>query len=87
MLIVGRYFYDQPINDQINRYYEIRKIAKGQGDDYATGCFLDYQLLNIIYWILYRSLPTKCSWSSQRERIRSWFQSYSTNLVLWNIKN
>ena len=49
VLIVGRYFYDQPINDQINRYYEIRKIAKGQGDDYATGCFLDYQLLNIIY--------------------------------------
>ena len=49
MLVVGRYFYDQPINDQINRYYEIRKIAKGQGDDYAAGCFLDYQLLNIIY--------------------------------------
>ena len=39
----GRHFYDQPINDQINRFDDIRKIAKGQGDDYTIGCLLDYQ--------------------------------------------
>ena len=38
-----RNFYDQPINDTINKYDEIRKIATGQGDDYTTGCLLDYQ--------------------------------------------
>ena len=32
----GRNFYDQPIND------EIRKISTGQGDDYTTGCLLDF---------------------------------------------
>ena len=36
-------FYDQPINDQIKRYDEIRKIATGKGDDYTTGCLLDCQ--------------------------------------------
>ena len=43
VLIDGRNFYDQPINDMIKQYKEIRKIETGQGDDYATGCLLDYQ--------------------------------------------
>ena len=43
VLIDGRNFYDQPINDQIKKYDEIRKIATGKGDNYATGCLLDYQ--------------------------------------------
>ena len=38
----GRNFYDQPINDSIRKYDEIRKIATGKGDNYATGCLLDY---------------------------------------------
>ena len=41
--IDGRNSYDQPINDQIKKYDEIRKIATGKGDDYTTGCLLDYQ--------------------------------------------
>ena len=37
-------FYDQPINDKIRKYDKIRKIATGKGgDDYTTGCLLDYQ--------------------------------------------
>ena len=42
VLIGGRNFYDQPINDQIKQYDKIRKTAKGQGDDYTTGSLLDY---------------------------------------------
>ena len=40
--IDGRNFYDQPINDSIKQYNEIRKISTGQGDDYTTGCLLDF---------------------------------------------
>ena len=40
--IDGRDFYDQPINDSIKQYDEIRKISTGQGDDYTTGCLLDF---------------------------------------------
>ena len=42
VLIGGRNFYDQLINDSIRKYDEIRKIATGKGDNYATGCLLDY---------------------------------------------
>ena len=37
-----RSFYDQSINDSIKQYEEVRKISTGQGDDYTTGCFLDF---------------------------------------------
>ena len=40
--IDGRNFYDQPINDSTKQYDEIRKISTGQGDDYTTGCLLDF---------------------------------------------
>ena len=42
VLIDGRNFYDQPIDDQIKKYDEIRKIATGKGDDYTAGCLLHY---------------------------------------------
>ena len=38
--IDGRNIYDQPINDSIKQYDEIRKITTGKGDDYTTGCLL-----------------------------------------------
>ena len=38
----GRNFYDQPINDLIKQYDEIRKISTGHGDDYSTSCLLDF---------------------------------------------
>ena len=33
---------DQPINSMIKACENIRKVATGQGDDYTTGCLLDY---------------------------------------------
>ena len=47
----GRNFYDQPINSQIRKYDEIRKIATGKGDNYATGCLLDYKYFKDFYQI------------------------------------
>ena len=43
VLIDGRNFYDQPINDLVKQYDEIRKTATGQGYNYTTGCLLNYQ--------------------------------------------
>ena len=50
--IHGRNFYDQPINDLIKQYEEIRKTATGQGDDYTTGCMLDYQYFKYHYQLI-----------------------------------
>ena len=41
-MIDGRNFFDQPINSMNKTYENIRKIATGKGDDYTTGCLLDY---------------------------------------------
>ena len=42
VLIDGKNFFDQPIKNNKVTYENIRKIATGQGDDYTTGCLLDY---------------------------------------------
>ena len=41
-MIDGRNSFDQPANGMSKTYENIRKIATGKGDDYATGCLLDY---------------------------------------------
>ena len=41
-MIDGKKFFDQPINNMIKTYENIRKITFGRGDDYTTGCLLDY---------------------------------------------
>ena len=33
-----RTFYDQPINDLIKQYDEVRKVSTGHCNDYTTGC-------------------------------------------------
>ena len=38
----GENVFDQPVKDNKVKYKNIRKIATGQGDDYTTGCLLDY---------------------------------------------
>ena len=35
-------FFDQPVKDNKVTCENIRKIATGKGDDYTTGCLLDY---------------------------------------------
>ena len=42
IMINGENFFDQPIKNNKVTYENIRKIAPGQGDDYTTGCLLDY---------------------------------------------
>ena len=52
VLIDGRNFCDQPINDSIRKYDEIRKIATGKGDNYATECLLDYNYFKKNYQLI-----------------------------------
>ena len=61
VLIEGRNFYDQPINDLVKQYDKIRKTATGQGDYYITGCLLDYQYLK------HQFNPTAVDLSKQKE--------------------
>ena len=48
-MIDGKNFFDQPINNMFKICENIRKIATGQGDDYTTGCLLDYTYFKKYY--------------------------------------
>ena len=41
-MIDGRNVFDQPVKNYLIIYENIQKIATCQGDDYTTGCLLDY---------------------------------------------
>ena len=41
-MIDGKNFLNQPVKNDKLTHKNIRKSATGQGDDYTTGCLLDY---------------------------------------------
>ena len=45
LLTDRRNFYDQQIDDLIKQYDEVKKVSTGHGDDYTTGCLLNYAYL------------------------------------------
>ena len=51
-MIYDKNFFDQRINNDIKTYVNARKTATGQGDDYTTGCLLDYPYFTGNYKII-----------------------------------
>ena len=49
IMINGENFFDHTIKNNKVTYENIRKIATGQGDDYTTGCLLDYSYFKDTY--------------------------------------
>ena len=52
VVIDGRNLFDQPIKNDLKTYDNIRKIATDQGDDYTTGCLLDYPYFKKYYRLI-----------------------------------
>ena len=48
----GKHFYDQLIDSDVKRFEEIKKLITGQGEDYANGCFLDYEYVKEHYSLI-----------------------------------
>ena len=51
-MIDGKNFLDQPVKNDKVTYENIIKITIGQGDDYTTGCLLDYTYFKKYYKII-----------------------------------
>ena len=51
-MIDGKNFFHQPVRNDKVTYENIRKIATGQGDDYSTGCLLDYTYFKSYYKLI-----------------------------------
>ena len=70
ILIDGRNFYDQPINEIIKQYDEIRKIITGYGDYYTTGCSLDYAYFKDNYRLIAVDLSKRKALDADRRAIQ-----------------
>ena len=49
VFIAGRNFYDNPIESDIEKYRELKKVMIGKGEDYTTGSLLDFDYLKKHY--------------------------------------
>ena len=52
VLIDRRNFHDQPINDLIKQYDEVREVSTGQGDENTKGFLLDYAYFKDNYGLI-----------------------------------
>ena len=52
IIIDDQNLFDQPVKSDMRTYDIIQKITNGPGDDYATGCLLDYSHFNDHYKII-----------------------------------
>ena len=46
VMIDRQNFFYHPVKNNLRTYENIWKIATGQGDNYTTGCLLDYNYFN-----------------------------------------
>ena len=49
VMIDGQNFFDQPVKTGLILYVSIQKTATDQGDDYKTGCLLNYTYFKDFY--------------------------------------
>ena len=52
VIIDGRNFYDNPIESDIEKYRELKKVMIGKGEDYTTGSLLDYNYFEKHYKVV-----------------------------------
>ena len=52
VIINRKNFYDQVIDSDIKWYEKIRKLTTGKGEDYTTGCSLDYKYIENHYRLI-----------------------------------
>ena len=76
--IDGRNFSDQPINNDIKTYENIRKFATGPWDDYATGCLLDYRYFKENYKTIAIDLSKQQAVDADPRAIN--------NFIIWEIE-
>ena len=69
-MINGENVFDQPIKNNKVTYKNIRKIATGQGDDYTTGCLLDYSYFMDTYKMIAADLSKQQTLDSDPRAIQ-----------------
>ena len=63
-------FYEKSIDSDVKRYKEITKLTGGQGENYTTGCLLDYEYLKNHYRLIAADLSTQKELDADIKAIR-----------------
>ena len=69
-MIDGQTFSIQSVKTNLVTSDNIRKIATGQGDDYTTGCLLDYNYFNNYYKMISIDLSKQQSFDADPKAIQ-----------------
>ena len=75
----GKNFYDKPIDSDIKRYEEIRKVTTRQGEDYTKGCLLDYKYVKNHYRLIAVDL-------SKQKELDADLKAIQQIELLWQLK-
>ena len=70
IMIDGKNVFDQPINSNLKAYENVRKIATDQGDDYRSGCLLDYIYFKSFYKMIAIDLNKQKLWDADPKAIQ-----------------
>ena len=82
VIIDRRTFYDNPIESDIGKYRELKKVMIGKGEDYTTGSFLDYNYFKKHYKLIAVDLSKQIELDADPRAIQQiqLFIGYSKNL-------
>ena len=65
-----KFFFDQPIKNDLRTYDNIRKIPADQGDDYTTRCLLDYPYFKKCYQLIAIDISKEQKLDADQKAIR-----------------
>ena len=80
-MIDGQNFFDQPVKNNFITYDSSWKITTGQGDDYETGCLLDYNYVKDYYKTIAVDLSEQQALDADRKAIQK--INFTENLEIW----
>ena len=78
VMIDGKNAFDQPVKNDEVTYENIRKITAGPGDDYTTGCLLNYTYLKKHYKMISIDLSKQQALNADPKAIKQ--ISFTANL-------
>ena len=70
VVIDGRKFFDQLVKNNLTVYNNIWKIKTGQGDNYTTGCLLDYNCFDNYYKMIAIDLSKQQAYDANLKAIQ-----------------
>ena len=89
-IIDGRNFYDNPIESDIEKYRELKKVMIGKGEDYTTGSLLDLNYFDKHYKLVAVDLSKQKELDADPRAIQQIQFKYmleTNSTIYWILKN